>query len=296
MKRVIHGFCMFAAACAVFFFGSSSVNAQPVGAVIYDFSGYNIPAGQAPILDANQNITINLLAKNPDGSFAVDAAGNFYADPTAVTSFVSSLSAMYSIPGSSQLDQVTETQYLINILNTGSFDYAHKPSFIISSPAPAAAVPVPEAVAAPAPEAAVSVPAEVPAADSSVTAPVSSSTYVDVNLGTQKLVYFVNGTPAIISDIVTGNVSRGRGTPTGVFAVYGKATNRTLRGPGYEAHVNYWMPFYKGYGLHDAGWRGSFGGSIYQSNGSHGCINMPGTTASALYNSIAVGTPVVIHA
>ncbi|MBQ7463714.1 MAG: L,D-transpeptidase, partial [Lachnospiraceae bacterium] len=53
--------------------------------------------------------------------------------------------------------------------------------------------------------------------------------------------------------------------------------------------------FYGGYGLHDASWRGAFGGNIYKTNGSHGCVNMPRATAEALFATVNVGTPVVVH-
>ena len=66
-----------------------------------------------------------------------------------------------------------------------------------------------------------------------------------------------------------------------------------LRGADYESFVSYWMPFSGGYGLHDASWRSSFGGSIYKTNGSHGCVNLPSSKASALYSEIYVGIPVI---
>ncbi|MCR5486614.1 MAG: L,D-transpeptidase [Lachnospiraceae bacterium] len=284
-KNLIHKLLVLAAFTVLSLVSSKKVMAQPIGAVIYNFSGFPVPAGQPATFEMNQGMAANLLAKNPDQTPAMDAAGNFYADPAAVSSFVATLSSLYSTPGVCELDQVSETQYLMTLLNAGLMDYSHVPNMRILSVQPAA----------PAIQATSPAVQEAPALPETASAPASTSTYVDVNLTSQKLVYYVNGTPAIISDIVTGNSSRGRNTPTGVYAVYGKALNRTLRGPGYSAFVHYWMPFYKGYGMHDANWRSSFGGNIYQSNGSHGCINMPASTASALYSSIAVGTPVVIH-
>jgi lipoprotein-anchoring transpeptidase ErfK/SrfK len=55
------------------------------------------------------------------------------------------------------------------------------------------------------------------------------------------------------------------------------------------------MPFYEGQGLHDADWRGSFGGSIYRSNGSHGCVNLPPWAAAEIYNNISAGTAILIY-
>ena len=53
------------------------------------------------------------------------------------------------------------------------------------------------------------------------------------------------------------------------------------------------MPFNGGIGLHDASWRSSFGGSIYKTNGSHGCVNMPYSVAEAIYNNIEDKTTII---
>lgn len=63
----------------------------------------------------------------------------------------------------------------------------------------------------------------------------------------------------------------------------------------YESYVNYWMPFNGGIGMHDASWRGSFGGSIYMYSGSHGCINMPSSKAAKLYEMIEKDCVVVCY-
>ena len=66
--------------------------------------------------------------------------------------------------------------------------------------------------------------------------------------------------------------------------------------PIYETPVSYWMPFtWQGHGFHDATWQPAFGGSLYQSLGSHGCVNMPLDQAANLFNMLSSGTPVVIH-
>ncbi len=119
-------------------------------------------------------------------------------------------------------------------------------------------------------------------------------TYIEVDMGEQMLYYYVDGVQMLSSPVVTGNTSRKMGTPSGVNYVYLKQKNRILRGPGYASHVNFWMPVKGNIGIHDAAWRGKFGGSIYQTNGSHGCINMPGDVMERLYDSVEVGTPVVM--
>ena len=63
----------------------------------------------------------------------------------------------------------------------------------------------------------------------------------------------------------------------------------------YETPVKYWMPFNGGVGFHDASWQPTFGGSRYQTNGSHGCVNMPPEMAGKLFELISAGTPVLVH-
>ena len=96
------------------------------------------------------------------------------------------------------------------------------------------------------------------------------------------------------TDITTGAEGIGFGTPTGAFTIYSKERNRYLVGPGYRSLVSYWMPFYNGYGLHDASWRRSFGRSSYGTQGSHGCVNMPPSVAPYVYNFVQVGTKVIV--
>ena len=81
----------------------------------------------------------------------------------------------------------------------------------------------------------------------------------------------------------------------GIFPVTYTQKDATLKGPGYASFVHYWMPFNGGEGLHDATWRGSFGGTIYKYSGSHGCVNMPPSSAAQLYEMIEPGTPVLIY-
>lgn len=64
---------------------------------------------------------------------------------------------------------------------------------------------------------------------------------------------------------------------------------------GWETPVTYWMPFFDGQGLHDATWRSSFGGSIYQTNGSHGCVNLPLDAAQRIYDSIDTGVAIILY-
>lgn len=119
-------------------------------------------------------------------------------------------------------------------------------------------------------------------------------TYIEVDMKTQQLYYYREGALVLESQIVTGDMRRRRQTPSMVCYIYNKQKNRVLRGPGYASPVKYWMPVKGGIGIHDARWRKSFGGDIYLTNGSHGCINMPLEKAEQLFNEAEIGTPVVM--
>jgi lipoprotein-anchoring transpeptidase ErfK/SrfK len=95
--------------------------------------------------------------------------------------------------------------------------------------------------------------------------------------------------------VVTGNPNRGNATVLGVYMVNYKQKEATLRGPGYQAKVTYWMPFFGNMGLHDASWRYHFGGNIYLRNGTHGCVNAPLYLARTVFENIDDGTPVIIY-
>lgn len=121
------------------------------------------------------------------------------------------------------------------------------------------------------------------------------TTYVEVNMTDQKLYYYVDGELVIDTPVVTGNVGRHMDTPSGTNFVYYKQRNRTLIGPNYQTFVNYWIAVNGHIGIHDATWRKEFGGDIYLTDGSHGCINTPMEEVSRLYDMIEIGTPVVMY-
>lgn len=120
-------------------------------------------------------------------------------------------------------------------------------------------------------------------------------TYAEVSIADQQMWYYKNGECVLSSSVVTGDVTKGRSTPKGAYSLMYKTRNQTLTGQGYASPVSYWMPFDTNVGFHDASWRGSFGGSIYRGNGSHGCVNMPSYNAASLYKMIEPGCPVFVY-
>lgn len=128
--------------------------------------------------------------------------------------------------------------------------------------------------------------------------------YVDIDLSEQYVRLFDEDSELIwSSECVTGNISEGHDTVLGVFSIQDKEPNATLTGldydydgePDYENVVGYWMPFYGGYGLHDALWRDYFGYDAFVYDGSHGCVNLPYYAAQLLFELVEIGDPVIVH-
>ena len=121
---------------------------------------------------------------------------------------------------------------------------------------------------------------------------------VEINLSSQNVKFVRNGEVIWSAPCVTGGP--GYRTPTGIFNINYKTMNTVLKGKNadgtdYESPVRYWMPFNGNIGMHDANWRSSFGGNIYKTNGSHGCINLPPSVAKELYGYVEKGTPVICY-
>ena len=147
-------------------------------------------------------------------------------------------------------------------------------------------------------------------------------TYVEVDIEAQHVYYYRDNVLTWDCDCVTGtylsnmtteaaqfiypdligiDLENTLSTPKGVFFIFEKKSDYLLHGPEdedgnyeWESHVDYWMPFNKTVGLHDASWRTNFGGELYKTEGSHGCVNLPVDKAGELYDLVDVGTIVVV--
>lgn len=120
-------------------------------------------------------------------------------------------------------------------------------------------------------------------------------TYVEIDYTNQHLWYYEEGKLKMDTDIVSGNISNGNGSPDGLFKVVYKQSPAVLVGENYESNVDYFIVFAYNVGIHDASWRSTFGGDIYKTSGSHGCINVPLSAVEELYGMIEKDTPVVAY-
>lgn len=242
--------------------------------IVYDMGDQMMPL--------RGGISGSFLTVDQSGLPLLDETGEPVVDPEAVKSFISLLAEEYDtfgkeisfqstrgdvvqVPGNgtygTTIDQEAEFDYLMEALE-GKRQEVHIPSYIRQG---------------------------VVRGRNDI-----GDTYIEVDMTEQKMYYYVDGELDIETDIVTGHTGRRRGTPQGVNFVYNKQRNRVLRGPGYASPVKYWVPVKGAIGIHDASWRSEFGGEIYKTDGSHGCINTPTEAMAQLYEKVEVGTPVIM--
>lgn len=121
-------------------------------------------------------------------------------------------------------------------------------------------------------------------------------TYVEICISQQVMWCYKDGACIVYTPVVTGNPNKGNATPSnGVWSIDAKMQNYTLVGEGYRSPVDFWMPFNGNVGIHDMQTRAYFGGTIYLTNGSHGCINTPYANAKTIYENVSIGTPVIVY-
>jgi len=118
-------------------------------------------------------------------------------------------------------------------------------------------------------------------------------TYVEVDIENQVMTYFKDGEVVVSTDVVTGHPD-GHMTPRGYYNIYNKDTDCWLIGADYCVFVEYWVGIRDVYGIHDASWRSKFGGKLYKTNGSHGCVNTPTEPMKIIHETIEIGTPCLI--
>ena len=126
-----------------------------------------------------------------------------------------------------------------------------------------------------------------------------------VSLQEQVLRAYDNGKLVLTTYVTTGRPELP--TVQGVFHIYTKATPFEFHSPWPKGSpfyyaptkIQYWMPFFEGYGLHDAWWRSNYGpgSNTPQGNvtGSHGCVNIPLWATRWIWDWAPVGTTVVIY-
>lgn len=120
-------------------------------------------------------------------------------------------------------------------------------------------------------------------------------TYAEVDISEQKVYCYYQGELVLVADCVTGIPTYGttKGTNKGYTEINGKLYNSKLMG---GAPSKIFISFNSdGEGFHDARWRNQFGGDIYLTNGSHGCVNMKLEDVEVLDEYLHRGDKVLVH-
>ena len=118
---------------------------------------------------------------------------------------------------------------------------------------------------------------------------------VEVSVDNQYVWFYHDGKLLTETPVVTGDVATACDTPKGAFRVSYKTDDVYLQGPTWYDHVDFWIPYYGNYGMHDSDWRDEYGGDIYLDSGSHGCVNTPWEPMSIIYEHAYAGMPVVVR-
>ena len=122
------------------------------------------------------------------------------------------------------------------------------------------------------------------------------NTYVEISLDEQHMWYYKDGLLVVETPVVSGTANEKRATPTGVMQILDKRTNHKMKGSYGSSFARYAMWLTNGGILiHDASWRSQYGGDIYLTDGSHGCVNTPLNAVIKIYEEITIGTPVIIY-
>lgn len=228
----------------------------------------------------DKTVAYSFIKHNALGEFSVDINGDLVIDEDAVYSYVDSLCEKYdtfenrtfkttegrtvTVSGGNygnKLDSQAEKDYLLEALKN-NINEVHEPLYEHEAP----------------------IKGHNDLGD----------TYIEIDLTNQRMYYYQNGEQKVATDIVSGCTRTRHSTIQGTYYIYNHRRNTTLIGPDYQSFVRYWLGIYKGYGIHDASWRSKYGGEIYKTSGSHGCVNTPYENIKTMWELVEDGTPCVV--
>lgn len=123
-------------------------------------------------------------------------------------------------------------------------------------------------------------------------------TYLEISLANQKMWLYVDGECVCETDVVTGLANTSKATPPGIYRTTDFYREMTMRGSYGTAFCHYFVRItLDGVGMHDASWRSKYGGDIYLTNGSHGCVNTPYDAAKFIFETLNkrdTYTPIIV--
>lgn len=126
------------------------------------------------------------------------------------------------------------------------------------------------------------------------------SSYIEVDLTNQQLWYYKGGKKIFECGVVSGLPTPERKTYPGIYQLWMKETNKTMKGETsegeYESKCSFWNYIsVRSIGIHDAVWQSSFGGDRYTWAGSHGCVGVSYDSSKYIHDNVPLGTVVIMY-
>ena len=124
-----------------------------------------------------------------------------------------------------------------------------------------------------------------------------TGSYIEIDLAGQHLWAYKDYELVAEADVVTGLPGDGTETVPGCFSIDEKTEGTVLGGDQADAGkwIDYWLAFNGGQGICDASWLEDFGGSVYASDGSGGCVYVPSSEMMKVFNAASEGMAVVVY-
>ena len=122
------------------------------------------------------------------------------------------------------------------------------------------------------------------------------STYIEIDLDNQRMVYYEAGKPVIDTGIISGFPhDEATMTPTGTYILRTKVSPGTIVDNWDTQDVYFLLGFGEDLAISDATWRLEFGGDVYYWEGTDGSIEVPLEEMDKLYQAVSEGTAIVIY-
>lgn len=122
--------------------------------------------------------------------------------------------------------------------------------------------------------------------------------FTEISLADQKVYVWRNGKVAFKCKTISGRPVKDRKTRTGAYYIKQHERHRILRGDDYETPVDNWVRItWTGTGFHAAPWQpwSRWSKTLYQTRGSHGCLNLNYADSNKIYELVKYREMVFIY-
>ncbi len=122
--------------------------------------------------------------------------------------------------------------------------------------------------------------------------------FTEISLSKQKVYVWRKGKVVFTCKTISGRPVKDRQTRTGAYFIKEHQPHRVLKGEDYETPVDNWVRItWTGTGFHAAPWQpwSRWSKTLYQSRGSHGCLNLSYADSKKIYDLVKYREIVFIY-